>query len=143
MAYELSGEQSINFMVNPYQSNAAIAFVGGDHAEKLEKQGEEAAINEAKYRLSKIYGPAVDEAFVRGRFIAWGQNPLAQGSFSTAKPGFQYMRKKLKKPVGNQIFFAGEACSEAWSGCLPGALFSGETAARRMINVLENVEKSF
>ena len=88
MAYELSGEQNIKFMLNPFQSNVVIASVGGTHAEELEKQGEEAAINEAKYRLSKIYGPAVDEAFVRGRFIAWGQNPLTHGSYSTAKPGF-------------------------------------------------------
>ena len=86
--FELSGEQNINFVVNPDQSNAVIAFVGGDHAAELELQGEEAAINEAKDRLRKIYGPAVDQAFVRGRFIAWGQNPLTHGSYSTAKPGF-------------------------------------------------------
>jgi len=51
------------------------------------------------------------------------------------------MRNQMKKPVDNQIFFAGEACSEVWSGCLPGALFSGETAARRIITLLKKADK--
>lgn len=127
--------------MKPFQSNTVIAFVGGDNAAELENLGEEAAIDEVKERLRKIYGPAVDEAFVRGRFVAWGQNQFTRGSYSAAKPGLQYMRKQIKKPVDNQIFFAGEACSEAWCGCLPGALFSGETAAKRMITLLKKMEK--
>ena len=137
IVYELSSEHISYFLVNPYQSNTVIALVGGDHAAELENQGEQVAIDEAMGQLRKIYGPVVDEAFVRGRFIAWGQNPLTRGSYSIAKPGFQHMRKQLKKPIGNKIFFAGEACSEAWGGCLPGAFFTGEKAARQIIKLLE------
>tara|TARA_B100000780_G_C20797202_1_gene316605 strand:+ start:339 stop:527 length:189 start_codon:yes stop_codon:yes gene_type:complete len=36
-------------------------------------------------------------------------------SYSGAKPGYANLRPELKKPVGDRIFFAGEATAGAYS----------------------------
>jgi hypothetical protein len=47
------------------------------------------------------------------------------------------LRKALAVPVGNQVFFAGEALSVLKHSSLPGAYDSGQTAAGLVLGALE------
>ena len=61
---------------------------------------------------------------------AWKKNPFTVGSFSGAIPGKAHLRKKLRSPVG-KIFFAGEACADAWA-TVYGANWSGERVGKKV-----------
>ena len=50
------------------------------------------------------------------------------GAYSGAKPGKSALRPRLKRPVGDRIFFAGEATAGAY-GTVHGANRSGIRAA--------------
>ena len=47
------------------------------------------------------------------------------------------LRIALRAPVGNQIFFAGEALSILKHSSLPGAYDNGQAAARLVLDALE------
>ena len=66
---------------------------------------------------------------IRDRSIAWSKNPFTFGSYTGAIPGkANNLRRELRMPVGDKIFFAGEATALAFS-TVHGADRSGKRAA--------------
>jgi monoamine oxidase len=51
------------------------------------------------------------------------------GAFSSAVPGGQGARKLLAEPLGERVWFAGEALSQSFWGTVGGAWQDGERAA--------------
>jgi len=78
---------------------------------------------------SKFY----DKCFIKAIAAGWCNNPLTLGSYSGAKPSYAKLRPELKKPVGDRIFFAGEATAGAYS-TVHGADRSGRRAVGQLIN---------
>jgi monoamine oxidase len=62
----------------------------------------------------------------------WQADPFARGSYSHALPGHADDRFVLAAPVGDQLFFAGEACSPEHFSTAHGAYMTGIEAARQV-----------
>ena len=72
----------------------------------------EAAIDFAKSELRKIFGAAIDRHLVKAHFTRWGHNTLTRGSLRLGPcRGAYRLRSVLRRPVGDRVWFAGEACS--------------------------------
>lgn len=120
----------------PFGSDLAIAFLGGEEAWALEKEGEAAAVDLVTQRLAAVYGSDIRGQVAGGMGTAWGQDQLALGAYSAALPGQAAGRAALAQPVGDRVFFAGEACEPEWATQVPGAWLSGQSAARLIMDVL-------
>ncbi len=68
----------------------------------------------------------------------WSKEPFIAGGVSYIKPGGTNQdRVNLGTPVGNRLFFAGEATDvEGEAGTISGALLSAERAAQEVINTI-------
>ncbi len=108
----------------------AYCDVGGSWARDLEEESAEARIDYAMGELRGMLGSGIDSRFVKGAVTSWGQNPLTLGSYASAEPGAHDMRSVLRQPVGDRIFFAGEACHRSLWATAAGARLSGEEVAR-------------
>ncbi|GLK66385.1 flavin monoamine oxidase family protein [Hansschlegelia plantiphila] len=109
-------------------------YFGGRLAAELEQAGEGAFFDFAARELAGLFG----EAFARRlRPLAthgWLADPFARGSYSFAVPGGAGRREALAAPVGEKLFFAGEACSARDYSTAHGALLTGWAAADAVIN---------
>ena len=117
-----------------HDSNLSYFDVGGEFALELEKEGEKASINFVLEMLCSTLGSKIKQYFLRGHSTAWGKNVFFQGSYSSAKPGKAHLRKILRKPIDDKIFFAGEATSYNF-GTVHGADLSGKETAQDIIKV--------
>jgi monoamine oxidase len=68
----------------------------------------------------------------------WTKDEFIKGGFSYPLPSAtQDDRENLRKPVGNKVFFAGEACDTGGdAGTLSGALASAERVAQEVIDAI-------
>lgn len=107
-----------------------LADVGGDFARELGKADGEAAIEFARSELRAIFGGAIARYLVKGHVIRWGANKLTRGSYASAEPGAYRLRAVLRRPVGDRVWFAGEACSVGDWATVHGAHESGQNVAR-------------
>jgi len=71
------------------------------------------------------------------RSTQWRHDPWSRASWAVVPPGFYAIRDKLKEPVGERIWFAGEALSRAQWGTAGGAWEEGERAAGEIIGRLK------
>ncbi len=120
--------KGMGLLTNVSGGTLSYGDVGGRFAAALEAEGEAAAIDFALSDLRRMFGSDVDKAFVKGVATNWGQNPLTYGSYASAEPGKYPLRAVLRQPVGERIWFAGEACSPANWATVVGAHESGEAA---------------
>ncbi|WP_203099291.1 FAD-dependent oxidoreductase [Skermanella rosea] len=68
----------------------------------------------------------------------WGTNPLTRGAYSGALPGMAHMREVVAEPVGDLVFFAGEATGGPLAQTAGGAMNSGHRAAAEIYSALRN-----
>ena len=112
-------------LTNASGSGLAYCDVGGDFARELELAGKDAAIDFVKSTLRKHLGADVDKYFMGAAASDWGNNPLIKGCYASAAPGSFAMREVLRAPVGDRVFFAGEACHADMWATVGGADLSG------------------
>ena len=123
--YKTDTPRSVGFLTNISGTNLNFGYVGGNFGRELEKAGVAAAIDWGLGELRKVFGSKVNASFVKGNFTRWGEDPWTIGSYASAEPGYTHMRAVLRRPVGERVFFAGEACHRTmWATC-GGALLSG------------------
>ncbi len=122
--------RAFGVLTNASGSGIAYCDVGGSFAEQLEKDGEAAAIDFTVGKLKEMLGADVERTLVKSAVTTWGQDPLFEGSYASAEPGAQPMRSVLREPVGDRIFFAGEACSRDLWATVGGAHETGVDVAR-------------
>jgi monoamine oxidase len=70
------------------------------------------------------------------RSTRWRHDPWSRASWAVVPPGLCAIRDKLKEPVGERVWFAGEALSRAQWGTAGGAWEEGERAAAEIIRRL-------
>ena len=63
----------------------------------------------------------------------WRSEPYIRGSYSMLRKGDETARTLYAEPLEGRIFFAGEAAEGEWATQLPGAMLSGQAAARRRV----------
>ena len=68
----------------------------------------------------------------------WHNDPFAYGSYSTFSFNANIQDcDRLAEPVGDRLFFAGEATNGKYLGTVHGALLSGEREANRIAKIGE------
>ena len=70
----------------------------------------------------------------------WGSYPWTRGAYAAARPGRHKARAMLTDPLGDRVFFAGEALGGAYPALLSGAHISGDAAARRVASILAAIK---
>ena len=132
---EIPGAGGINFECWAFDRDLIVALFGGDFARAVLAQGEQAAVETMLDRLTAMLGPQVRAAFKGASVNGWATDPFSMGCYSHAKPGQAGARAKLAQPVGERIWFAGEATA-AGDGefgaamTAGGAFLAGEAAVR-------------
>jgi monoamine oxidase len=110
------------------------AFIMGEKAEQFGAQGSGAA-GAILAHLDNIFGGSVASQSKDGAYVMnWAQEPFIKGAYSyPIVGGGLIFRKELASPVGERIFFAGEATHDAGhSGTVHGAIETGMRAANEL-----------
>jgi monoamine oxidase len=109
-----------------------IGFVAGERARELEAAGERAAVRAALATLATAFGGRVGEP-IAALATRWGADPFARGAYSFLPVGATPDdRRALQAPVGERLFFAGEATAVDFPATMHGAWLSGVEAAERL-----------
>ncbi|MEM7238289.1 MAG: hypothetical protein AAF501_10770, partial [Pseudomonadota bacterium] len=59
------------------------------------------------------------------------------GAYAAARPGHHAARAEIARPVGDRIFFAGEALAGPWIQLCGGAYLSGEATANAVVRTID------
>lgn len=130
------GKEGMGILTNASGTGLAYCDVGGSFARDLERAGEAAALDYALGKLRSLIGADVDKHYVAGAVTMWTADPLFRGCYASAVPGAHPMRAVLRQPVGDRIFFAGEACHPSLWATVGGADLSGAETAAKVARVL-------
>ena len=107
--------------------------VGRVAAENEMKSNSEVT-NLAMKILRNMFGKEIP-APIDVRITRWGSDPFAFGSYSYLPPGATGRDNDvLAEPVGNTLFFAGEATYRKHTSTVRGAFESGEREAERILS---------
>jgi monoamine oxidase len=117
------------FLTWPTGSDLAVGFAGGAFGWELSAAGEAAAVDFALGAFVAMMGSRARSHFVKGHMSGWASNPLTLGAYSAARPGRHGSRAILGQPLGDRVFFAGEAVADRYHALVTGAHMSGEAAA--------------
>ena len=105
---------------------------------ELESLDDPAIVAEAMAALRSMYGNRIPEP-VGHRITRWRQDPFAFGSYSYIPTAARHdMRSDLAQPVGDRLFFAGEATHSEHPSTVHGAYLSGRRAAREVIDSVQS-----
>lgn len=129
-------KQAFGALTNASGSGLAYCDVGGSFARELELAGESAATDFVVGKLRSLIGGDVDKHLVKSTVSNWGEDPLVRGCYASAAPGGYPMRKILREPLADRIFFAGEACHEDLWATVGGADLTGVSAAKEVAKIL-------
>ncbi|MGL5192473.1 MAG: FAD-dependent oxidoreductase, partial [Chroococcales cyanobacterium] len=116
------------------QQPALMALTGGSFAREIEQLSEGEIRSRVMGVLRRSYGDRIPEPESM-MVTRWSQDPFAFGSYShIAVGGESGDRDILAEPIGDRLFFAGEATSRAYPATVHGAYLSGIREAKRLIN---------
>ena len=130
------GRRDLYFLCHPFDSDLMIGFVGGDLGWELSAAGEAAAVDFAVQGLVEMFGSRARDAVARGGLTPWASNPWTRGAYAAAAPGRFAARAALAEPVGDRLFFAGEALAGGLVQTCGGAWLSGQAAALQAVERL-------
>lgn len=137
IAYRMETPEGMGLISNVSGTGLSYGYVGGSFGHELERAGAEAAVDFGLGEVRKLVGGRTDRAFVKGTMSRWGEDPWTLGAYASAEPGYTHLREMLRQPVGERVFFAGEACHpDLWATC-GGALLSGIQTAGAVSRALQ------
>ncbi|MXW17112.1 MAG: NAD(P)-binding protein [Gemmatimonadetes bacterium] len=126
------GQWAETISLYPYTGQPILAMLNsGTFGTRLERLSDREVLAQAVAALSNMYGdvPAPRDA----RITRWRSDPWAHGSYSYVPAGSSFAEHaELGEPVGDKLFFAGEATSEDYPATVHGAYLSGVRAARQI-----------
>ncbi len=123
-------------LANSAGSGLAYCDVGGSWARELQTEDEAFKIDYALLQLKNLLGSHIERHYIKGSATAWGLNPLTLGAYASARPGSYKMREVLRQPVGERVFFAGEACHPSIWATVGGAHLSGVDTGHAVLRLL-------
>jgi monoamine oxidase len=124
------------FYVNPFGRPLLVAYVGGTFGRELIMAGDKEAISFATEVLVKCLGSDFPRRITGATATSWITDPYIRGSFSFDRPGKTELRARLAEPVGERLFFAGEAVSPNFYATAHGAHLTGIAAAERALRIV-------
>lgn len=114
-------------------ATALVGFAGGPDAVRLAALGEAGGIEAGLNEVSLLFGVDARAEFVRGKLMAWQDEPYILGGYSYTPLGAGDARDELAEPLA-PLYFAGEATSiNGHVGTVHGAIESGWRAAAEII----------
>lgn len=130
---ENRGEWSEWFNIYHYVDQPILlAFNAADFGTALEAWTDEEIIEEAMNVLHTIFNDDIPDP-ESVQITRWIADPFAKGSYSFPAVGAPAnARDILAQPVGNRLFFAGEATSSDYPSTVHGAYMSGLREAERI-----------
>lgn len=104
----------------------------GDYARAMEARPDSENVARAMDVIRRRFGPGVPDP--RASLVTrWASDPLACGSYSSLRVHATYEDfDALAEPVGERMFFAGEATHRQHYGSVHGAFLSGVREAERI-----------
>jgi monoamine oxidase len=105
-------------------------------AASLDGRDPHAPVRFARAVLAEQFGHRALKGLSSPAATAWRHDPFARASWAVVPPGRVPIRNALKMPVGDRLWFAGEALSRVQWGTVGGAWEEGERAAQEIGNVL-------
>lgn len=129
---ERHARHDLYFLAFPFDLDLMVGFVGGDFAWEMEAAGRAAAVDFVTDRLVDIFGSDVRRAVTHGTMTNWSAERHVRGAYAAARPGRVQAREVLKRPVGERIWFAGEALAGGLKQTAAGARLSGEAVAGQL-----------
>lgn len=124
----------------PVHAESVVAWLGGPRAAEALARGRDALIDDALRGFGELLGApeAARRAFEAGEVHDWSADPYARGAYSYLCVDAGEARTQLAAPLGNVLFFAGEATvDDGQSGTVNGAIASGLRAARQVTAALD------
>lgn len=119
----------MSFRLCPFDRDLADGYLAGPRCRELETHGRDAMIETARDALVAALGSDVGRRITATACSRWGAEPAILGGYSAARPGQAHHRADLRRPVGDRLFFAGEATSPDFFSTCHGAYSSGVAAA--------------
>ena len=110
--------------------------IGGDLGWELSRAGADETVDFALGELVGMVGSDARKHFRKGIMTDWATNPLTLGAYAVERPGHKGARKALGKPLGNKVFFAGEALAGARAALADGAYDSGRKVAKKIARII-------
>lgn len=133
----LPGSQpGMSFEMWPFGSDLVVCWFGADYARDINRLGEDEAARHMLDRLVGMVGSEARQAYRGAVRYGWSEDPWSLGSYSYAKPGHARARDALRRPVGNRLWFAGEAVAGKASMTVAGAHQTGESAVNSIVSML-------
>ena len=113
--------------------NAPVHYLELDHATVAEAGGRDQTARLARDFLKGVFGASAIRELRVLAVTDWLPDPWSRSSWSVVPPGRVAIRETIARPVGDRIWFAGEAVSRALWGTVGGAWEEGERAAREAL----------
>ncbi len=134
LVFEKSGDtHTAAMLANVSGTPLCMIDVAGAFGRDLAAKGEAAMVSFAFDWLAGLYGSDVKKSIGRTAVTRWANDPWTLGAMSASVPGGQVSRQILMAPVGDAVWFAGEAAHETMWGTVGGAWDSGERAANAIL----------
>ncbi len=113
--------------------NAPVHYLELDYATVAEAGGRDRMARLARDFLKGVLGASGIRDLRVLTVTDWLADPWSRSSWSVVPPGRVAIRETIARPVGDRIWFAGEAVSQALWGTVGGAWEEGERAAREAV----------
>jgi monoamine oxidase len=123
----------------PIRSQLIVAWVGGPGATALSGVSAPDLVEKALHGFGELLGETelARREFEGGLTHDWSADEFARGAYSYIAVGGGNARAVLAAPVGDALFFAGEATSsDGQGGTVNGAIETGERAAAQAVAAL-------
>ncbi len=121
----------------PDEAPLITGWLGGPKADALAGTSEELIIEKSFQSLSSVFGiPSnnLQSQLVAGKVFNWPANEFSLGAYSYATPLTAEALEILNTPIGDTLYFAGEALyNGAHPGTVEAALVSGKHVAESII----------
>jgi monoamine oxidase len=114
----------------PMRAPLATAWAGGPRAAKLTGKSQRLLVAKALADVKRIFP---DARLAAALAQDWQHDPYSRGGYSYVLVGGQGAREDLAQPIGDTLYFAGEATDTDEAGTVAGALRSGQRAAREVL----------
>jgi monoamine oxidase len=102
----------------------------------LDARDPDAPARFARRALAEQFGARALQGLSTPAVTAWRRDPWSRASWAVIPPGRAWARERLKPPVAERIWFAGEALSRAQWGTAGGAWEEGTRAADEVVAAL-------
>ena len=126
------GQWAETISLYPYIGQPILAMLNSaTYGTQLESLTDREVVARAVAALTNMYGevPPPKDA----RITRWRSDPWSHGSYSHVPAGSSFAEHAaLGEPVGDKLFFAGEATHDDYPATVHGAFLSGVRAARQI-----------